>query len=717
LRARAGAERLGRPLARPEVEPLEDRLLLSTFWWIGSKANTNWSTPANWATDARPGLLPTISDTVIFSLTDPHNPKHVVNAASTLDAAFRGTAVGTLIMDASYTGVLTLAKGLTVGGSFTQAGGTMTGEGALVLSHQVVWSGGTMSGSGQTLVRGTQALGPGPSSQIGAKPVTLDKRQLVIDSSSTILFGGLNGTANVTLKNGASILNNGTSVLMSGQAGGVATITGPNGQGTFWNAGSIQVGMDPGRATQGSLGQGIIPGGLAPTVVFHLDVRFNDMSSVTVEPNAWLWVSGGGTGDGVLTTLGNTRSQVGNALFTGQGTTAYTWDRATFQGPGTVFLAGNASAAGRTVAQNFTFVSGQLSLGSMAVGGNFRWLSGTMTGTGIFVLNPGTTGQIGFTGVNPALTPLTPVVGSALAGLVSSATPALSQSAVFSNGGTVVLQSASGGSGLLLTGNANSHFDNNGTMTAQNSSGIGGGAGALVGTVVNTGAILPGGGGQPAVLSVSGTLNEQPAASITIDIEGNTPGTGYDQVNDAGFAKLDGTLNVTLNGYTPDPSDTFLVLALPGGYSGTFSSVNLPPAFANGTSSFQLVYAADGVRLTVVDAGPGSGLMAQGTSLTAMAGTPFYAVLAWVVGPITGGAANSYTAMIDWGNGTTTAGMIVPGYASTFLVVGGNTYAVAGTYAVSVIITDSSNNSTTVTTTFTVLATDTAPFNGVVGAL
>jgi hypothetical protein len=324
-----------------------------------------------------------------------------------------------------------------------------------------------MSGSGTTLIDGTEAIGFGANSQIGAQAVTLDRRQLVIDASAGVMFGGQGGTANVTLKNGASIVNQGNSVLMSGPAGGLATITAPDGQGTFWNSGTIQVGMGPGRPTQGRPDDGVIPPPLAPLVAFRLNVRFNDLGGVIVEPNAWLWLSGGGSSDGSFTTVASTRNQVGNVLFTGQGATASTWDRATFQGPGTMFLAGSAAVAGRTVAQNFTFVLGQLSLGSMAVSSKFSWLSGSMTGSGIFVVNQGATGQIVFAGANPALALLAPALSAVLTGLLPSAAPTLCQSAVFSNAGTVTLQSAGGGDGLLLNGNAFSRFDNNGTFIIQ----------------------------------------------------------------------------------------------------------------------------------------------------------------------------------------------------------------------------------------------------------
>jgi PKD repeat protein len=58
--------------------------------------------------------------------------------------------------------------------------------------------------------------------------------------------------------------------------------------------------------------------------------------------------------------------------------------------------------------------------------------------------------------------------------------------------------------------------------------------------------------------------------------------------------------------------------------------------------------------------------------------------------------------MIDWGNGSTTAGTIRPTGNNGFSVDGSQTYALAGTYTVRITITDSNGGSTTVTTTITV---------------
>jgi hypothetical protein len=98
--------------------------------------------------------------------------------------------------------------------------------------------------------------------------------------------------------------------------------------------------------------------------------------------------------------------------------------------------------------------------------------------------------------------------------------------------------------------------------------------------------------------------------------------------------------------------------------------------------------------------------LAKGTTATATHGVAFKGSVASFVGSIPGGTAASYTATIDWGDGHKTAGTILATGANTFGVVGSNTYAKAGTYTVSITVTDSSGTSTTVTTTITVAQAD-----------
>jgi hypothetical protein len=79
------------------------------------------------------------------------------------------------------------------------------------------------------------------------------------------------------------------------------------------------------------------------------------------------------------------------------------------------------------------------------------------------------------------------------------------------------------------------------------------------------------------------------------------------------------------------------------------------------------------------------------------------------------GTAGGYAATIDWGDGSATTSGTISGTA----VKGSHTYAEAGTYNVSVTLTDSANNTAVATSTATVadgaLSQTTAPLSGVQG--
>ncbi len=95
-----------------------------------------------------------------------------------------------------------------------------------------------------------------------------------------------------------------------------------------------------------------------------------------------------------------------------------------------------------------------------------------------------------------------------------------------------------------------------------------------VGPVSAIGGIIAPGDDGPGILTVAG-LNLSIGAQFAVDLDGNTPGTGYDQVITSGPVVLAGaTLVPTVFGYTPTSTDHLVLIQNDSGnaISGTFSN-------------------------------------------------------------------------------------------------------------------------------------------------
>jgi hypothetical protein len=159
----------------------------------------------------------------------------------------------------------------------------------------------------------------------------------------------------------------------------------------------------------------------------------------------------------------------------------------------------------------------------------------------------------------------------------------------------------------------------------------------------------------------------------------------------------------------------------------------------------QHTYADDGsftATVTISDVSPGTGTATttdtatvtesdslSGTPVTfaALAGTPFTGTVANFTDSYTGNAASDFTATIDWGDATTSAGTVTGG-GGAFSVSGTHTYAGAGNFTVTVTLSDDAPGTATATVTSTAqvggagltafpttfAATEGVAFNGVV---
>lgn len=87
------------------------------------------------------------------------------------------------------------------------------------------------------------------------------------------------------------------------------------------------------------------------------------------------------------------------------------------------------------------------------------------------------------------------------------------------------------------------------------------GSGEVQGTVVNSGTIHP--GYSPGVLTINGTLTNNPTAILAVEIDGTNAGLQYSQLNDDGGQNyLGGALNVSFGGgFLPSLGQSFMVIS------------------------------------------------------------------------------------------------------------------------------------------------------------
>jgi len=117
----------------------------------------------------------------------------------------------------------------------------------------------------------------------------------------------------------------------------------------------------------------------------------------------------------------------------------------------------------------------------------------------------------------------------------------------------------------------------NGTLSATTGVTINGGTlmgnGTVTGAVTNSsGTVAP--GASAGILSLTSGYTQQAGGTLSIEIGGATPGTGYDRLAITGNATLAGSLSVArINGFVPTPGSVFTILTCTGTRSGTFGAV------------------------------------------------------------------------------------------------------------------------------------------------
>jgi hypothetical protein len=271
-------------------------------------------------------------------------------------------------------------------------------------------------------------------------------------------------------------------------------------------------------------------------------------------------------------------------------------------------------------------------------------------------------------------------------------------------------------------------------------------------------------GSSSAAFTVLGqhTYADEGSFTATVTIADVSPGTGTATATDTAsitesdslsgtpvtFAALAGTsFTTTVGNFT----DTFTA-NVPSDFTATINwgdATTSAGAIAGGGGAFSVsgthTYAGSGtftVTVTLTDDAPGTataqvastahvagtGVNAFPTTFTATEGTAFNGIVATFTDSRAGALPSDFTASINWGDGTTTAGTITANGGGVFSVSGMHTYGDEGSFSVPVQVTDNVSHLTANTTStanvaegdaltghpVTFAATATVPFTGTV---
>jgi len=174
---------------------------------------------------------------------------------------------------------------------------------------------------------------------------------------------------------------------------------------------------------------------------------------------------------------------------------------------------------------------------------------------------------------------------------------------------------------------------------------------------------------------------------------------GSDTLAVDGDVSLAGTLGVSeLAGFVPQLGQQFVVMTYTGGLAGEFSQVEAPPLPPGWEWHVDYSTAGDVILQILDPAG-------QPVSATEGEATPSNTVVATIGGVADAADAASFTATINWGDGTTPTTNVAATYVAATNeadIDGGHTYAEEGKYAVVVSIDDGGEPFAVVDSTATV---------------
>jgi hypothetical protein len=383
---------------------------------------------------------------------------------------------------------------------------------------------------------------------VGAATSKFDVNGSLTNFSGTTLTGGTYNISGTLQFNNANIVTNAANITLTGTSSKIINQSGANGLGNF--------------ATNAATG------------------------SFAVAAGRTLSSAGAFTNNGALTTTGTGSEFTAGGNFinnkslttTGGDSEVATISSARFTNNGTLTIGGGSKFATGGSLSNFS--------GTTLTGGVYN-VSGTLQFTGANIVT--SAASISLTGSGSKIVDQTGTTDGLRNFATNSAGGSFSISGgrnfttvgTFTNAGTLSIGTGStfklGGLGNF-TQTAGKTTDD-GTLSTSGMVGLTGGSlfgkGSIAGALQSAGVITPGDSStSTGVLSVSKIYGQTASGALDIAIGGTTAGTKYDQLNIAGSASLNGTLNLSLiNGFVPAVGTTFEILNA-GSVSGTFSAVH-----------------------------------------------------------------------------------------------------------------------------------------------